>query len=376
MPAVRHSNHDPQTPRILLIRPTALGDVSRTVPAVVSLRQAFPTARIDWLVAEAFADVVRHHPMLDGLVSFARNRLAHFGLKPSATREGLALAKRLRQARYDRVYDLQGLFRSGLFTRLTHAPRRVGFADARELAWLGYNVRHRVDPQLHTVDRMLGLLQADGIDPVRDLRLYVGDADRRWFAQFKTEHSLSGRYSCIAPTARWGCKCWPLERYASVARRLLRDGRAGRHLIILASPAERPAVQPMLDMLHHNRRQGDVDISSRVLFPLTSVGQMMALLSDTKLLVCNDSAPLHIAVGFDRPIVAVFGPTDPAHVGPYSDRAFVVQPDRVTPADLKPYRRHLNDPSLISRVETDAVWHAIVQQIDNHCTEQPVARIR
>ena len=144
-----------KTSRVLIIRPSALGDVSRTVPLLVSLRHAMPSAHIDWLVHEAFADVIRHHPALDGLVLFPRNRFASIYRNPRVMWEALAWIRDLRRRKYDLVIDAQGLFRSGLFAQMTAAPIRIGFGNAREFAWLGYNQRYHVDKQLHAVDRLL-----------------------------------------------------------------------------------------------------------------------------------------------------------------------------------------------------------------------------
>ena len=349
----RHDSRQPVR-RVLIIRPSALGDVARTVPALVTLRKALPHAHIDWLVQHTFADVVRHHPMLDGVVPFYRNWGRAAAPHKSLT-QATGFVRRLRRGRYDVVYDLQGLARSGLFTRLTGAPRRVGFADARELGWLGYNVRHQVPAdRKHAVDRMLGLLEADGLEPVDDMRLYVGEDDQRWFDHLKREHDIeAGRYACVAPTARWGSKCWPLDRYAEVTRRLLTNPMAGGKVIILASPNERPHVETMLASLH--------DLADQLVFPTTTVGQMMAILSDARLLVCNDSAPLHIAVGFDRPIVAIFGPTDPATVGPYQRGDSVIRPP--TASDTPVNYRDLNDQSLIAQIDVETVWSRIQQTL-------------
>lgn len=342
--------------RVLIVRPSALGDVSRTVPALVTLRRAMPEAHIDWLVACPFNDVVRHHPMLDGIVSFARDRLVSFGLKPTATREGVKLFRQLRHGRYDIVYDLQGLFRSGMLTWLTGAPRRVGFTDAREGGWLGCNVRHRVEA-FHTVDRMLGLLEAEGFEPAREMRLYTGAEEQRWLAQFRQDAGIAGeQYTCIAPTARWRCKCWPIERYAELAKRLLDTGAGGTHLILLAAPHEHPQLVPLIDALSPSQRR-------RVHTPTTSVGQMMALLSRARLLVCNDSAALHIAIGLHRPAVGVFGPTDPARVGPYQRPETVVQPPHVTAREMRRYRRYRKDQSLIGRVSLEQVWEVVLAQL-------------
>jgi ADP-heptose:LPS heptosyltransferase len=330
-----------------------LGDVARTVPALATLRAAFPAARIDWLVHTAFVDAVEHHPMLDGVVPFDRKALGGFGLKPRATRAGLALAKRLRRAGYTRVYDLQGLARSGLLTWLTRAPRRVGFADARERGWLGYNVKHKVPAELHTVDRMLGLLAADGPTPVHDMRLYVGEADRAWAAAYRAEHGLTaGRTVLFAPTAQWGCKCWPMVKVAAVAERALAHGTVDERVVLLAAPHEHDRLAPLTERL-----------GGRALLPTTTVGRLMALIEGAAAVVANDSAALHLAVGLDRPAVGVFGPTDPALVGPYRREADVVQPEGLTPADMAGYRARKDDDTLIARVGVDAVWEKLADRL-------------
>ena len=370
-----------KAPRILIVRPSALGDVSRTVGCAVELRRQFPQAEIHWLVARAFADVVRHHPAVDAVVLFDRAGLRKFGRSWRATRDGLAFARQLRRAGYDRVYDLQGLFRSGLFTRLTGAPYRCGFANSREGAAMFYTHKYHVDPNLHTVDRMMSLLTpppgtpgspapgsgetcggasaGSGGEP--DLRLYVGEADQAWGEAFCQTHQLAGAggYMCLAPTAQWGCKCWPIEFFARLADRLLNLPET-EAILMLAAAHERPRVDRLFDELARLGRPAD-ELRRRVLFPATTVGQMMALIRGCRLLVCNDSAALHIAVGLDRPFVAIHGPTDPRKVGPYHHRQWVLQPPGVSEADMSRYRKHKDDDRLIRQVSVDAAWAKVCE---------------
>lgn len=346
--------------RVLIVRPSALGDVARTVPALVTLRRALPNAHIDWLVHEAYVDVIRHHPALDGAVLFPRNRFSKLHQNPRIAREAWAWARRLRAQRYDLVIDLQGLFRSGLFTWLTGAGRRVGYANARECAWLGYNHRYRIDRQVHTVDRMLSLLEAEGLVAAHDMGLHLGPDDLQWLKDFLEVHGGSTfRYACVAPTARWKCKCWPIEYYQQIAQKLLETGLAGEKLVILAAPGERDQVRPIIDALGQ---------TGRVIFPRTTVGQMMALLSRASLLVCNDSAALHIAVGFDRPIACVFGPTDPRLVGPYRRGDSIIQPGHVNAEAMAHYRHHQDDQSLIAQIPPQQVWRVVLEQLQRHPT--------
>jgi len=150
--------------------------------------------------------------------------------------------------------------------------------------------------------------------PVADPSLRLRDADAAWLERYLKEHALEGGYLALAPTARWASKCWPPARFGEVAARVL-DARPMWKALVLCSPSERDQARPALDALaRHGLTQGGPD--PRVVTPQTDVGQLAALLARCDLFLGNDSAPLHIAVGFNRPIVSVFGPTDPAVVGP------------------------------------------------------------
>ena len=328
----------PDVSRILIVRPSALGDVCRTVPCLVSLRRAYPRAKIDWLVRREFAPAVACHPMLDAVVAFDRR---------GGARSWLALSRDLRRRGYDMVFDLQGLARSAWFTWATRAAVRVGPSDAREMGWLAYNARVKLDPaqHVHAVDRMMAVVCSQGAEPVVDMRLYVDPADDQW-----REQRLGGEpYAVLAPTSRWASKNWPLERYAEVGRRLL-AARADWRIVVLASPSEHAAVRPLVEALP----------TDRVLCPTTSVGQMLAMIKGAQYLLANDSAALHAAVGFDRPFTAIFGPTDPAKVGPYGHGADVLTPEHhVPPAELGAYRRPSSTKNVsqaINSISVDRVW--------------------
>lgn len=312
--------------RILIIRPSALGDVAKTIAVLASLRRAYPDARIDWLVNEGFRDVIAHHPANPGVIEFPRKRFAKFGRSISVTRQFFRYCATLRREQYSRVYDLQGLMRSGFLTSVTGAKRRVGFADARELSWLGCNVRHHVDAGPQTIDRMLGLIEADGVPAQADMRLYVGETDRHWWQAEMERHDVeAGRYLLIAPTTKWLSKRWPIERFAEVARSLCPSRFSA--VVVVGGPNEHDQVGAWL-----NDADGEpmpiVNMVGR-----TRVGQMMAIIDQAGLLISNDSAALHFAVGLSTRVVGLYGATDPAKVGPYRYDDAVVEPMTQDPAE-------------------------------------------
>jgi ADP-heptose:LPS heptosyltransferase len=298
----------------LIIRPSALGDVCRSVPVLVTLRAAFPKARIDWLVQDSFAEAVASHPMLSGVVKFPRGAVGLGKLVGSEGRAALVgFLGSLRSPRYDMVVDAQGLGRSGFFAWWTGASRRVGYANAREVGWLGLNRRHRVDANRHAVDRMLALLEMEGLEPVHDMRLYASASDLS-----SIDPTLRGtRYAVIAPTSRWEGKRWAGERFAEVTKRLLESGRVD-YAVVVASGSELGQCAPVLALQKSQPR-----LMNQV--GRTTVGELMALISQSALVLANDSAALHMAVGFDRPLVGLFGPTRVDLVGPYRRGQDVIQ---------------------------------------------------
>ncbi|MFO0833524.1 MAG: glycosyltransferase family 9 protein [Phycisphaerales bacterium] len=314
---------------------------------LASLRRAFPEARIDWLVNDTFAASIAHHPALTSVVPFARKALGT-GLKRLNTRPTREFLSGLRQTKYDLVIDAQGLFRSGFFAQATGAPRRVGFANARELGWAFMTERHEVDRGMHTVDRMLKLIELAGVAPIGDMRLYSGATERGDIARLIGE----GRWPVVvAPTSRWAGKQWPSDRFAAMTRHLI---SRGHRVAIVGAPGEREQCGELIGMAGEDMRVLD-------LVGKTGVGGLMALIEQSPLVVANDSAPLHMAVGFGRPLVALFGPTKLSTVGPYRREADVIQ--HVRDADSMDHKNQASGRELMARITTREVIEAVEQRL-------------
>jgi heptosyltransferase I len=325
------------------------------VPA--SLRAALPDAHIAWVVQDDFAPAIEAHPALNEVISFPRNRFAHWWRSPGRARELMKWVGALRRRKFDVAIDCQGLGRSGLITLASGAPVRIGLRAAREFAWLCYNRRVPAkagDLPRHTVDQMLCVLEPLGVPAAADMRLHVSRSNAEWWYAEKQALGLNDGtpYAVIAPGSRWPSKRWPIERFADLIEPLLKRGFA--RVIVIGSPSEREQVAPLLERAdvrcqvsgvresNGEERErltvGKVSTTESLspetchltpavvdLVGRTSIGQTMALIADAGLVIANDSAPLHMAVGFDRPCVALYGPTDPAEVGPYGLAECVVR---------------------------------------------------
>ena len=286
--------HPPR--RILIVKPSALGDVVHALPVLRLLRRRWPAARISWLVNSSFAGLLEGHPDLDEVIVFHRRLL---GSLPK-------LSRRLADGQFDLTLDLQGLFRSGWLAWQAGAPTRVGFAAAREGAGAFYSdlVADRGEDR-HAVERNLDVAEALGCGrgPV-DFDFGLTDADRSSTAPLLPE----GPFAVLLPGTNWATKRWPAESFAALVGPLRE--RFGLGSVVAGAGDADPL-------------PGAADLIGK-----TSLKQLVALLEKASLVVANDSGPMHVASALNRPLTVPFGPTNPARTGPYG------RPDCVLRLDL------------------------------------------
>ena len=344
-------------PKILLIRPSALGDVLRSVPVAASLREAFPNCKLDWVVQTGFEDAVRGHPAVDTVISFPRKALSTWWRSPRVAAKTWTFFQGLANG-YDLAFDMQGLGRSGLMLAASRAGRRIGFSNAREFGWVGASERHHISSDLHAVDRMLGLLKAAGVNPVSDMSLRVPqESDDAW-ASLRLKLGISDSYVTLAPTSRWSSKQWPEERWQALAVKLLEHDV--ENVLLLGAPGEKAVLDEI------------ASINSKRIISLagtSTVGISMAAVRDAKALAANDSAMLHAAVGFDTPLVGIFGPTDPSISGPYGHTDDVLRSREAIQSGAH-YRDSGLGDRLMRGIEVEDVLDALLKQIRSESQDQ------
>jgi lipopolysaccharide heptosyltransferase I len=297
--------------RILIIKPSSLGDIVQALPVLTSLREAHPKAYIAWLVATVFADLLEGHPRLDRVVTFDRKRYGSIGKSFGATADFLAFVEGLRHEKFTAVIDLQGLFRSGFLAAATGAPSRVGFAAARELAPMFYTLSVPMPrKEMHAVDRYMALARHIGLlDPKAKDHLPVSAEARETVRQCLHAEGLGSGEAVVvvSPHARWTTKQWPPERFAEVIRRL--HEQSGARAVLVGSGAAAPIARQIIEAAASAR---PIDLVDR-----TTLKEMVALVSEARAMVTNDSGPMHVAAAVGTPVVAIFGPTSAERTGPY-----------------------------------------------------------
>jgi heptosyltransferase I len=326
--------------RILLIKPSALGDVVHTIPVLVKLRTRYPRARIDWLITPENAEVVRHHPALSNVVLFARRDFSKRGRRFRAVLGFIDLLKQIRSANYDLVIDMHGQVRSAFFSLVSGARVRIGFdrpvkfsrtvsaehdlknvpshgwRGAREGSWIAYT--HRIPiPTLdvHAIDRYLWVGALLGFDDeTPDLTIHLSTETVSKVQQLLEAHGVpaSKPVVVLVPGTIWETKHWTIEGFAGVAREFLREGFA----VVLAGTKRDEA---------RCRQIAAAAPGATNLCGKTTPADLAALIQRAEVAVTNDSGSMHVAASLGKPMVSVFGPTNPVHIGPYERPESVVR---------------------------------------------------
>lgn len=304
--------------RILIVKPSSLGDIIHALPVLAGLHQAYPSAQISWLAGTSFAPLLEGHPLLHEVIPFDRAHYGRMWRSPGVFLEFLRFVAEVRRRRFDWIIDLQGLIRSGFLAWAGGAQKRVGFADAREFAWVFYTDRVRCPKDAtHAVARNLAAarvldLEVDEPEFPLGLRTQEVEAARRLLE--RAARAPLPEFTAVVPGARWESKRWPAEHFATLIDGLQRAGQPP--CVLLGSPDERAVAAEV----RARCRSAVVDLTGQ-----TSLRELAALLSVAAQVVCNDSGPMHLAAALGRPLVALFGPTDPKRIGPYSEAARVAQ---------------------------------------------------
>lgn len=345
---------------ILIVKTSAIGDVTHTLPALHALRKHYPDAHITWLVEEASAEIVIGHPALDRVLISRRKKWIDDLKGPNcwaALKDIYNFIKQLRDTQYDLLLDFQGLLKSGLLIGLTRATRKVGFGKGMEHAegsWIFLNERvPAVSMDYHAVDRELMLLQAIGIECGR----VVFDFPIQEEHFLKVEELLQkdnvdrGQpLVAINPCATWETKLWGNDKFAEVADVLLKKKY---NVVFTGSKSDRAVIEDILAKM----RMRAVNLAGE-----TSLKILAALYQKAAVVISTDTGPMHIAAAVNTPVVALFGPTAPWRTGPYGEQNKVLRVELPCNPCLK---KQCDTTECMKRLSVEQVLDASLQILEN-----------
>lgn len=295
-----------------------MGDILHALPAVTALRTTHPEWVIDWVVEPMWSALLTaqagigrdtkaefpKQPIVDRVYFAATRKWRHNLLAHETRNEIGALRGALKEEHYDAVVDFQGAVRSALIGRMARSRRYVGEAKPREAAAKMLFTERVATQGVHVIEQDVEVAAAIAGDELRAAQpmLPFDQRAEEWADKLIAEGS-SGPAVLINPGAGWGAKRWPVERYADVARGLL---NRGFRVFVNAGPGE-----VMLADTVVKRTGGGAEAL------LCSIEQLIAITRRVRLAIAGDTGPLHLACALGRPVVGIYGPTDPSRNGPF-----------------------------------------------------------
>jgi heptosyltransferase I len=351
----------PPFERLLIVRLSAMGDIIHTLPAVAALREAFPDVTLGWAVEERWAELLctlryprfgprsPERPLVDRvhLVNTKAWRRALFSFH--TWQQMSAALSELRGVGYDAAVDFQGAVRTALLARGSGAAVVYGDVQPRETIARIWYTRQVTTAGAHVVQQALSLaqslMQPSAPAPAPKVALPVDpDAENRITA-------LAGEardFAILNPGAGWGAKQWPPERYGSVASELAKDGLRS---LINYGPGEEELAAAV--------ESAGAGAARKI---SCSISELIALTRRARLFIGGDTGPMHLAAALQVPVVAIFGPTNPARNGPFGTSSIVLR----SATSLTSHARHREPEKGLLEISAEEVIAAARKLIQNH----------
>ena len=351
--------------RVLILRLGAMGDILHALPAVTALRMRHPEWFIGWAVEPQWRGllavegaVVRGAamPIVDQLHIVPAKEWGRRPLGAGTIGEIGQTRHELRAARYDVCVDLQGAVRSAVLGKWAHPHRLIGEEKPREWAAqylfderIATNGTHVIEQAVEVANAVAHeqlpitlpwLPLSEGAERFCDARLY--DAQLGGF---------NGRpFVILNPGAGWGAKRWPTERYGELARLFAERGFG---VVINCGPGEEGLAAEV------NATSGNAALS---LSP--ALDELIAMTRRSSLVIAGDTGPLHLASALGKPVVGIFGPTDPARNGPFGGGRFRVLRH---PESKRDHSRRAEPEAGLLTISACEVWSAAMELLDDAC---------
>jgi heptosyltransferase-1 len=302
---------------ILIVKLSAIGDVIHTLPSLAALRRLYPDARITWVVEEAAADLIANHPLLDEALIFRRKswlKNIKAGQFRSTWQEVRSFFRQLRGRPYELVIDFHGLLKSSAIVFLSKGKRKLGYDSWQELSGLFLNEKISENMNKHAVERYLDFPHYLGakIEKAEFILPQSTNAETKvqlLLDKYKLEDK---KFIAINPIAYWETKLWDNEKFSRLADLIHRKLK----LKVVFTGIEKESIGNITSAM---ATEG-INLGGE-----TSLLELACLYKKARMVITTDSGPMHLAAAVKTPVIALFGPTDPARTGPYGDGHTIIR---------------------------------------------------
>lgn len=335
--------------RVLIVRIGAMGDVLHALPAVAALRLRHPDWFIGWAIDPCWSELLQAccatergpmMPLVDRCYRVPTREWKQQPLSLGTLASIRSVRRKLRDEQFDLCIDMQGSIRSSIIGRMACADGFAGNADPRErpAQWMyGQKIKLSATHVIEQGCEILGAAIGEPLSPAK-VELPIDRAAEAWCDDLLSRLTPGDKkFVIISPSAGWGAKQWPAECYGAVAAALAQAGYIPLVNAVFAGDILASAVV-------------DASGGTAVVAPC-SVAQLIALTRRASLVIAGDTGPLHLAAALERPVVALFGPTDPARNGPYRTPSRVLR----HPSSRKDHTRHNETEEGLMQIKTEEV---------------------
>lgn len=294
---------------ILIVKLSAIGDVIHTLPSLAELRRFYPDAYITWVVEEAAAALVKNHPLLDEvIISRRKSWIKNFrsGKIKQSLKEIVSFVKTLRQRRYDLVIDFHGLFKSSIIVFLSLGKRKIGYDSMQELSGLFISEKIPEDMNKHAVDRYLDFPRYLGAKTgsAQFVLPFNQEAEERARIILRKYNLEDKKFIAMNPVALWETKLWNNAKFAHLADLI----NSELQMKVIFTGSEKSPIENITSLMTTEK----INLGGK-----TTLLDLAYIYKRAQALITTDSGPMHLAAALETPVVALFGPTDPARTGPY-----------------------------------------------------------
>jgi heptosyltransferase I len=299
--------------KILILKPSSLGDVIQALPVLRLIKCHLPESEVFWWIDSHLAPLIENDPDLTGIIRFERKRWA----SPRHWPEMFRSIRWMRAQNFDWVIDLQCLLRSGMFAWLANGKFLIGLDEVREGARGFYDLAvRRTSFHTHAADWYLAVLPPLGV-PVHKNFQWLPERPEITAAVKSKWKAAGTRWIAIQPGARWQTKRWPVEYFAGLVRMLAKNF-PDAHFAILGNSDDKSLGKAIA----HAEPARCLNLCGRI-----SLLEMVEWLRLSELMITNDTGPMHVAAALGKPLIALFGPTEPRRTGPYGQLENVLRID-------------------------------------------------
>lgn len=295
--------------RILLIRTAYIGDVIMTLPMLKPLKEFFPQASITVLTSQSARQILLHNPCVEDILVYDPFWFYH---EPSSSY--IRFFQELRQRRFDLVIEARADIRDILLLALpARSNLKLSYAVGGGASVLSHvapyeGLKHKVEYHLDLI-KFLGCKTTDV-----DWNIYLTEYEREQTDILLSTHGVHPPFICVHPGGRLPLKRWPIQRYAGLCD-LVMDC-CNIPVVLLAAKSEMNLVEEISRRMRHH----PISLAGKI-----NLRQLSGIISKSSFMICNDSAPMHIAAALKTPVIAIFGPSDSVETGPWGKEHHIVE---------------------------------------------------